>query len=53
MAGPRDRPGDLEGKTLRSRVPLLGKWRGDGAIASATERVGVGLGGRIIDSLSR
>jgi hypothetical protein len=53
MAGRHDRPGDLEGKTLRSRVPLLGKWRGDGAIVSATERVDVGVGERIIDSLSR
>jgi hypothetical protein len=53
MAGRHDRPGALEGKTLRSRVPLLGKWRGDGAIAAATERVDVGLGGRIIDRLSR
>lgn len=36
---------DPEGKTLRSRVPLLGKWRGRGAIASAAERVDVGFEG--------
>jgi len=34
---------DPEGKVLRSRVPLLGKWRGRGTIGSAAERVDVGF----------